>query len=350
MAFYDRVRELGELDKLASRFSTVIVYGPRGVGKSELTRYWIDKRRVTSLYVYAREQRVLVSSVAERALGRGTAARLASIFMEAEPGLRTLLKLVEALQEAVASATRALGRRILYLVLDEFHLLSGYREASEALRDLESLSAMLVKGEIRGMRVVLTVSEGFFATTRAISRFRGYGAAYMLVEGLDCSHYMALLDEYAEKNPSCRGLDRMELVAVTGTAPGYVPEACSYLGDPALRQRYIAGLVAELEQALARIARSLGLGRDEVIELARRALAEPVQPLRDPVLAELGEKLVEDNIAYPVLRGGGIEYRPQLPLYRAVIEETSRRHAESLLGLGIETVIEAAKEVSPCRS
>ena len=38
------MRELGELDKLASRFSTVIVYGPRGVGKSELTRYWISKR------------------------------------------------------------------------------------------------------------------------------------------------------------------------------------------------------------------------------------------------------------------------------------------------------------------
>ena len=350
MAFYDRVRELGELDKLASRFSTVIVYGPRGVGKSELTRYWINKRRVPGLYVYAREQRALVSSVAERALGRGIAARLASIFAEVEPGLGALLKLVEALREAIAPATRALSGRILYLVLDEFHLLPGYREASEALRDLESLSAMLVKGEIKGIHVVLTVSEGFFATTRAISRLRGYGAAYMLVEGLDCSHYMALLDEYAEKNPGCRGLDRAELVAVTGTAPGYVPEACSYLGDPALRQRYIAGLVAELEHALARIAKSLGLGRDEVIELAQRTLAEPVQPLRDPILAELGEKLVENNIAYPVLRGRGIEYRPQLPIYRAVLEEASRRHAESLLGLGIETVMEAAKEVSPCRS
>ncbi|MCE4610669.1 MAG: ATP-binding protein [Desulfurococcales archaeon] len=58
-AFYDRVPELGRLEALIGGVRTVVVYGPRGVGKSELARYLAVRRlRVRSLLVDSRRRRL----------------------------------------------------------------------------------------------------------------------------------------------------------------------------------------------------------------------------------------------------------------------------------------------------
>ena len=43
-AFYDRVDELGQLDRLVQGYRLVVVYGPRSVGESELARHWGRRR------------------------------------------------------------------------------------------------------------------------------------------------------------------------------------------------------------------------------------------------------------------------------------------------------------------
>ena len=43
-SFYDRLWELARLEELLQGVRTVVVYGPRNVGKSELVRYFVSKR------------------------------------------------------------------------------------------------------------------------------------------------------------------------------------------------------------------------------------------------------------------------------------------------------------------
>ena len=54
VCFYDRVSELAELKRLLKVFRTVIIYGPRNVGKSELVRYWLHRKSVDAVIIDAR--------------------------------------------------------------------------------------------------------------------------------------------------------------------------------------------------------------------------------------------------------------------------------------------------------
>ena len=42
--FYDRVSELGELERGFRWAHTIVLYGPRSSGKSELVRYYVSRR------------------------------------------------------------------------------------------------------------------------------------------------------------------------------------------------------------------------------------------------------------------------------------------------------------------
>ena len=58
--FYDRVDELDEMASSLRGYRSVVVYGPRGVGKSELTRYYLARRHVGgAVVVDARERKAL---------------------------------------------------------------------------------------------------------------------------------------------------------------------------------------------------------------------------------------------------------------------------------------------------
>ena len=56
--FYDRVYEVSELTRLMDMYRTVIVYGPRSVGRSELVKYRLGRIDKPSIIVDARLQRV----------------------------------------------------------------------------------------------------------------------------------------------------------------------------------------------------------------------------------------------------------------------------------------------------
>ena len=342
VSFYDRVAELGDLEGLTGSYRLVVVYGPRNVGKSELVYYWGRRRHghrfvaVQSDLLRASER---VESVARYLVAPGDEIR-ESILEALRARLRDLglLGLVYAAYDAVRSL---LGETILFI--DEFHLLPRYagRRAGleEALVDLEALAHSLAKAEEPRLRVVLALSEGFFASQEAHTRLHGYSTEYLLVEHMDWESYRALYTEYAEIK-GC-STDFTTIYGVAGGAPGYLAELCS-------SQQAVKRLVERsknlLEWSLAEAREALGLGAREAIELSYRLLdGEPVAPLEQPKLHRLGQLLVLHNIAYPAQETSGIRYKPQLPIYRVLLETAIEEKQATLLGISAEKALRRAR-------
>lgn len=330
--FYDRLEELGRLERLLETNRLVVVYGPRGVGKSELMRYYA-RRRLRSGTVVAVDARLLRA----RELSEDAAAVLGPL---AEEAARLLRRLLEGLDRRVgvvglvAGLWRLLSRREGLLVfIDEFHELPGYAgpDYSRALDDLRSLAGLLAKGP-GGVRVAVTVSEGFAATRRAMAALEGYSTGWLLVEHLDAGHFHMLYNEYSGARgcqPSLR-----EVYALVGGTPGSLPDLCPLTRREVIEERIAAWLQA-LEAGLsAARARLGGIEPSEIIRLALEVLERPVKPLREPSKFALGEALVEYNIAYPkTVPQRGIRYMPQYPVYLAALQAAAEEKAESLLDI-----------------
>ncbi len=343
VSFYDRVAELGNLEELTGSYRLVVVYGPRNVGKSELVYYWGRRRHrhrfvaVQSDLLRASER---VEGVARYLVAPGDEIR-ESILEALRSRLRDLglLGLVYAAYDVIHSL---LGETIFFI--DEFHLLPRYsgRRAGleEALVDLEALAHSLAKAEEPRLRVVLAVSEGFFASQEALTRLHGYSTEYLLVEHMDKESYRALYTEYAE-GKGC-STDFATIYGVTGGAPGYLAELCS---SQQAVERLIERSESLLEWSLAEAREALGLGAREAIELSYRLLGgELVSPLEQPKLHRLGQLLVLHNIAYPAPGTNGTRYRPQLPIYRVILEIAAEEKQATLLGISTKKALRRARE------
>ncbi|MEB2835933.1 MAG: ATP-binding protein [Desulfurococcales archaeon] len=353
-AFYDRADEVNALRRaLRAGGRLVVVYGPRNVGKSELARYLLKKDGLPAVRVDARllSVRGLEAEIGVEALGTAP-ARLAREAAEA------LLQVIGAPAGLFDVALRLAGilahKGEALLLVDEFHELPRYRGSrgrryGEALDDLRSLAAYLAKAD-RGLRVVVTVSEGFAATRDARSRLEGYSTRWLLVEHMDRGHFEALYREYAESRPC--NLAFHEVYALVGGTPGALPDLCPLSSGEVVGERIPAWL-GEVEAALSAARSTLrerGFERrpGDVIREALGLLERPVKPLREPERFMLGEVLVEQNIVYPVYPGRarvqGLLYRPQYPVYHAILAEAVERGVESLLELDPARVYERALE------
>jgi AAA+ ATPase superfamily predicted ATPase len=181
-AFYDRVSELDSLSRLVNAFRVVVVYGPRNAGKSELVRYWAHSRRVSAFVVdcrMLRARRVLGDAIYAVAGAEKVRAELVKLLAEEASRLLSGSAGIADLILALIQALRGRIERYVILV-DEFHELPRYTPESreEALRDLASLAAMLLKSEkMRGVRLIVVASEGFATTHHARSMLQGYSAA-----------------------------------------------------------------------------------------------------------------------------------------------------------------------------
>ena len=315
LSFYNRIRDLEHLERFLQAARTLIIYGPRGVGKSELARYYLSRRtpRLGGVLIDVRRR------AAER-LGvhgfLGDAARVLDEVVSRVLGTGSLVGLVES----IASVLR--GLRESPVVIDEFHLL--YRDKEEAVAELERVAGYLAKTG-HGPRLVLTVSEGFAATSRARRRLIGYSARYMLLEGLDKESMEALYNEYRERY-GCK-IGFREYWGVFGGAPGYLVEACP-LSREELLGEYIPSVLRDtVDDAVARLSEELSREPREVLGLAAKLLEEPGRGpifIQDLVLRRVAERLVEMNVLYPCREGARERYLPQLPVYGAAIVLAAR--------------------------
>ncbi|AEM38358.1 AAA ATPase [Pyrolobus fumarii 1A] len=364
-AFYDRLVELERLDKLVFSHRTVIVYGPRGVGKSELVRYWLrglqERGRIAAVYVDARRLRGqhLVRALETRGLlvdKKNLAERLLEVLKDLDDRSTGLLQLTYHAIDVLIDVIREYASTRIILFIDEFHLLPRYMHKSDpaskyldALDDLEALAGLLAKDpHYSNITIVLTVSEGFTATDLVLSKLHGYSTAWMLVEHLDVDHFRALYKEYVSLK-SC-GVDVDEVLGLVGGTPGYLPELCMLDRNTVVEER-VPMWIAEVETGLSRARNVLSaeifrreLEPREVIRLAYELINNDIAPLREPHLHALGQILTTYNIVYPVYPRGrdGIRYKPQYPVYRTVIELGYREGVETLLDLDPHRVYQEA--------
>ncbi len=304
--FYDRVDELDELASSLRGYRSVVVYGPRGVGKSELARYYLARRHVGgAVVVDARERKAL-----ELVPGRVEPLRLLR-------GIMGLLGVPVNLVDLVAEIARS-AKKLSLVLLDEFHLF--FTDTRQALVALEALAGYLAKKPRGTPSLLVTVSGGFFATTEALSRLTGYSTGFLLVEPMDPRAFAKLYQEYREKNGCERSLE--EITGLAGPNPGYLVELCS-LSDKMLAN-WVSERLSQLSHAVYRAALELG---EDPLEAVREAseLLSGARP-RTPRQHLLGEILVRENIAYPC-PGLPRRYLPQLPLYAAALEQAAKEQA-----------------------
>jgi hypothetical protein len=347
-AFYDRSRELGELAELIEAYRLLVVYGPRNAGKSELVRYYLRRHRARSIIVDARRLRagdVLGFSGVELLVEPRELVMEAVNMLLSKVDRIGFAGLVLGLAERLESIIRSFGK--LIMVIDEFHELPRYAgergRYTVAMEDLRSVAALLSKGggRLERIKLVVTVSEGFAPSPRAMQLLEGYSAAWMLVEPMDAAHFTMLYREYSGRI-GCK-VSLGEILGLAGPLPGYLADLCSIdRGQLTVRIRRWQHM---LEEALVAIKQKLATSTPgEAIRAAYTTLERPVKPLAEPQAYRAGEILVEHNIAYPKYVGGGVEFRPQLNIYRVLLRLAAERNLESILDIDPEEAYRAAIE------
>ncbi len=351
--FYDRVEELGKLDELTRSSKVIVVYGPRNVGKSELARYWIHRRRLTTVRVNARllRARSLLESMGIGYVEVQAGDSIRALTQEALAHLGVgagVMDLVLGIALKVAKAVKG-GRLLIFI--DEFHELPKYKSEHPrskyevALEDLRSLAALILKDSVfENVNLLLTVSEGFIATDFARSELEGYSVDWMLVKHIDEIHFRTLYREYSERRGCSLGED--EILGLVGGSPGHLAELCP-LDKNGLKRR-LRAWIQEVETALSRARNILGqeMRREvdplEVITIASKLMEKPMKPLEDPIAYNVGQILTTYNIVYPEWSEEGIHYRPQYPVYKVILDIALEKNVSSLLELNAYEVYERA--------
>ncbi|WP_244403912.1 ATP-binding protein [Pyrolobus fumarii] len=318
--FYDRREELERIAELLRAVRTLVIYGPRNVGKSELVRYFIA-RRLGRGALTGLTRRVVIVDARQRRVERyfGVERGLLGLLEEMLSSVTGLPRGLVGLLEELVSRLRP----PILVFIDEFHLL--FRGSlGDALVELEAVAGFLAKRGEEQIRLVVTVSEGFFATLGALHRLLGYSVGYLLVEPMSVGAFKALYEEYRGKHGCSIGFDLLTRLA--GTSPGYLVDLCPRSGS--LLEEWVLGELQRLSAALDLAAEAAGISREEAVRVATRLLRG--EPAETPRERRLGEKLVEMNIAYPCQARLQRIYLPQLPLYKVALETAVNTGLENM--------------------
>jgi hypothetical protein len=321
--FYDRVSELGELERGFRWAHTIVLYGPRSSGKSELVRYYVSRRLgsdVVAVVFDARRKRGmrffeslgvevvhLDESVALRALD-AILKILEGLRVHMPLDLRTLTHGARELYKVLLGVVGGLSE--VYVVVDEAHLLE---ERGAFIRDLEAVAGALAKyRELSNIRLLVTSSEGFISTSDVYSRLRGYSEKFIAVEELDEEHFKMLYEEYCSKRGGCiTPLNMVE--AIAGRLPGYIVEVESKARNGEL-EAFIRVELGNLLEAMVKASSAEGVGLEQ---LARKLIMAFEGSIR---YYEVGLKAIEVLIEENVIYKRGLMVKPQLALYARALK------------------------------
>ena len=308
--FYDRVSEVEELVKVVEDGWSVLVVGPRNVGKSELVRYALSARLgVKPVIVDARV--LVVKGGVERAVreaGGLDKARVAEALARVVAEGLGLGSVVDALLELFRSI-----RAEPFIVIDEFNYLGD-------VRTLEALAKMVTfYPEYSRLRLVLTSSEGIMMDYEVLARLTGYRVYTLFVDEMPREEFGMLYDEFCGRGGCKLGLE--EYLELVGAFPGYLPEVATL--DEEMLEKWLSARRAVLVDVLREaIPRRLGMDWRRVVETAYRLLCEGVEA-DTPELISVAKMLVRYNVAYPV--GYTHRYKPQLKVYKRIVREMYER-------------------------
>jgi hypothetical protein len=309
--FYDRVSELGELERGFRWAHTIVLYGPRSSGKSELVRYYVSRRLSSDVVAVVFDARRKRGTRFFESLGVEVVHLDESVALRA---LDAILKILEGLRVHMPLDLRALGvvggLSEVYVVVDEAHLLE---ERGAFIRDLEAVAGALAKyRELSNIRLLVTSSEGFISTSYVYSRLRGYSEKFIAVEELDEEHFTMLYEEYCSKRGGCiTPLNMVE--AIAGRLPGYIAEV-EWRARSGELESFIKVELEKLLGAMVEASLAEGVGLEQ---LARKLVMAFEGSIR---YYEVGlralEVLIERNIVYE----RGLKVKPQLNLYARALK------------------------------
>jgi hypothetical protein len=321
--FYDRVSELGELERGFRWAHTIVLYGPRSSGKSELVRYYVSRRLSSDVIAVVFDARRKRGTRFFESLGVEVVHLDESVALRA---LDAILKILEGLRVHMPLDLRALthgarelykvllgvvgGLSEVYVVVDEAHLLE---ERGAFIRDLEAVAGALAKyRELSNIRLLVTSSEGFISTTDVYSRLRGYSEKFIAVEELDEEHFKMLYEEYCSKRGGCiTPLNMVE--AIAGRLPGYIVEVESKARNGEL-EAFIRVELGNLLEAMVKASSAEGVGLEQ---LARKLIMAFEGSIR---YYEVGLKAIEVLIEENVIYKRGLMVKPQLALYARALK------------------------------
>jgi hypothetical protein len=321
--FYDRVSELGELERGFRWAHTIVLYGPRSSGKSELVRYYVSRRLGSDVVAVVFDARRKRGTRFFESLGVEVVHLDESVALRA---LDAILKILEGLRVHMPLDLRALthgarelykvllgvvgGLSEVYVVVDEAHLLE---ERGAFIRDLEAVAGALAKyRELSNIRLLVTSSEGFISTSDVYSRLRGYSEKFIAVEELDEEHFKMLYEEYCSKRGGCiTPLNMVE--AIAGRLPGYIVEVESKARNGEL-EAFIRVELGNLLEAMVKASSAEGVGLEQ---LARKLIMAFEGSIR---YYEVGLKAIEVLIEENVIYKRGLMVKPQLALYARALK------------------------------
>jgi len=321
--FYDRVSELGELERGFRWAHTIVLYGPRSSGKSELVRYYVSRRLSSDVIAVVFDARRKRGTRFFESLGVEVVHLDESVALRA---LDSILKILEGLRVHMPLDLRALthgarelykvllgvvgGLSEVYVVVDEAHLLE---ERGAFIRDLEAVAGALAKyRELSNIRLLVTSSEGFISTSDVYSRLRGYSEKFIAVEELDEEHFKMLYEEYCSKRGGCiTPLNMVE--AIAGRLPGYIVEVESKARNGEL-EAFIRVELGNLLEAMVKASSAEGVGLEQ---LARKLIMAFEGSIR---YYEVGLKAIEVLIEENVIYKRGLMVKPQLALYARALK------------------------------
>jgi hypothetical protein len=321
--FYDRVNELGELERGLRWAHTIVLYGPRSSGKSELVRYYVSRRLGSDVIAVVFDARRKRGTRFFESLGVEVVHLDESVALRA---LDAILKILEGLRVHMPLDLRALthgarelykvllgvvgGLSEVYVVVDEAHLLE---ERGAFIRDLEAVAGALAKyRELSNIRLLVTSSEGFISTSDVYSRLRGYSEKFIAVEELDEEHFKMLYEEYCSKRGGCiTPLNMVE--AIAGRLPGYIVEVESKARNSEL-EAFIRVELGNLLEAMVKASSAEGVGLEQ---LARKLIMAFEGSIR---YYEVGLKAIEVLIEENIIYKRGLMVKPQLALYARALK------------------------------
>ncbi|MGB9730272.1 MAG: ATP-binding protein [Thermoprotei archaeon] len=332
VSFYDRVREVKKLEEYLDRYSTVIIYGPKGVGKSEIVRYFLKTKNYPSVIIDAREENV--KTLVEEPLKLSDVVnKIASMLGESS----WIIKLHYVVYEIIDYFINRIAGENFMIVFDEFHLLS--RDKNEAVKDLISMAGFLAKNhKYKNFKVIVTASEGFITSYEVFSKIIGYNTTYMVIEEIDDEHFDALFEEYKQNNSINQRLGVIK--NVVGKNPGLIRE----IDDEEKLKNFIEHEKIKLTKALIRTYsevfkvdyndvflkwKNIEM-KDKMINLVLEFIGKKINPLLHPQFDLIGEKLCDHNILYPVFEKDRIIYKPQIPLYLEILKIIGEKEDEGI--------------------
>lgn len=303
--YYGYRREMERLKALLSSRAVAIVSGPRGSGKSEFLRYFLEN--------FVGRGYILIDPEGGSGKGVERVSSLVSLrrrFLSAAESAVSVFRAVRLAGEALLDAAKHIKGGVV-LAVDTLPGVSG-----EDVGELVAMASMLTNNPRFSGRVrAIVVADSRMLTHPLMESLSHLSIGWVTLEGIDDSSMAALLNEYVMGGGEC-GLGVNSFLKYVGGLPAYVTSPACYDPKKWLRERTYS-----FKSSIVALSREAGVGTGKGVEAACRVVLDGfIDPVREPLEWFFAEGLLREGFLYRVLPGGDL-FRPSLRYYRLLCEE-----------------------------